>query len=57
MNRYKFTGSANMQVIGYGIVKPGEVINTYMDIQNPLFEKQEVETKKVKKKLAIKSKK
>jgi hypothetical protein len=37
--RYKYQGSTETWLSGYGIVKPGEIITVDFEINNPLFRK------------------
>lgn len=37
--RYKYTGENDVVIQGVGIVKVGDVINTEIEINHPLFEK------------------
>ena len=53
MFKYKYLGTEEIDLIGYGPVKPGEVIETETPVNNPLFEpikkeSQSEENKKIK---------
>jgi hypothetical protein len=45
--KYKYQGKTETNLVGYGIVQPGETIETELKINNPLF--REIKTKKEKK--------
>jgi len=45
--KYKYQGTVQTNLVGYGIVQPGETIETDLIINNPLF--RELKSKKEKK--------
>lgn len=46
MNKYRYIGTTEIQLMGYGIVKPNEVVEVKYKIYHPLFIKVEKETSK-----------
>lgn len=52
MNHYKYTGTLEVQLVGFGIIKPGEIISTDREINHPSFviQKEKTEKKRTRKK-------